>query len=81
VILGGGPGATAPALPPSPPPNPHNKLIEEHQGEALLVALLRSLILTRQIWECLDLKLTGVILKVTLGVPPNIDAEIVESAV
>ena len=53
-----------------------NKLIEEHQGEALLVALLRALVLTRQIWECLDLKLTGVILKATLGVPPKIDAEI-----
>ncbi len=53
-----------------------NKLIEEHQKEALLVALLRSLVLTKQIWECLDLKLTGVNLKVTLGVPPKIDAEI-----
>ena len=53
-----------------------NKLIEEQQGEALIVALLRSLVLTRQIWECLDLKLTGVILKVTLGVPPKIDVEI-----
>jgi hypothetical protein len=53
-----------------------NKLIEEYQGEALLVALLRALVLTRQIWECLELKLTGVILKITLGVPPKIDAEI-----
>jgi hypothetical protein len=53
-----------------------NKLIEEHQGEALLVALLKALVLTRQLWECLDLKLTGVILKVTLGMPPKIDAEI-----
>ena len=53
-----------------------NKLIEQHQGEALLAALLRSLVLTKQIWESLDLKLTGVILKVTLGIPPKIDAEI-----
>ncbi len=53
-----------------------NKLIEEYQGEALLAALLKALVLTRQIWECLDLKMTGVILKVTLGVPPKIDAEI-----
>jgi len=53
-----------------------NKLIEEQQKEPLLVALLRSLVLTRQIWECLDLKLTGVILKATLGVPPKIDVEI-----
>ena len=53
-----------------------NKLIEEQKGEALLVALLRSLVLTRQIWETLELKLTGVILKVTLGVPPKIDVEI-----
>jgi hypothetical protein len=53
-----------------------NKLIEENKGEAFLVALLRSLVLTRQIWESLDLKITGVILRVTLGVPPKIDAEI-----
>lgn len=53
-----------------------NKLIEAYQGEALLVALLRALVLIRQIWECLDLKLTDFILKVTLGVPPKIDAEI-----
>ena len=53
-----------------------NKLIEEQQKEALLVALLRSLVLTRQIWESLDLKLTGVLLKVTLGAPPKIDIEI-----
>ncbi len=53
-----------------------NKLIEEHQNEAILVALLRSLILVKQISECLELKLTGVILKVTLGIPPKIDAEI-----
>jgi hypothetical protein len=53
-----------------------NKLIEEHQGEALLAALLRSLVLIKQIWESLDLKLTGVILKVTFGIPPKIDAEI-----
>jgi uncharacterized protein YaaQ len=53
-----------------------NKLLEENQGEALLVPLIKTLILTRQIWECLDLKLTGVILKITLGVPPEIDVEI-----
>ena len=53
-----------------------NKLIEEYQREALLVALLRALVLTRQVWECLDLQLTGVILTVILGVPPKIDAEI-----
>ena len=53
-----------------------NKLIEEYQGEALLVALLRALVLTRQVWECLDLQLTGFILTVILGVPPKIDAEI-----
>jgi hypothetical protein len=53
-----------------------NKLIEEHQGETLLAALLRSLVLIKQIWNNLDLKLTGVILKVTLGISPKIDAEI-----
>jgi hypothetical protein len=53
-----------------------NKLIEEHRGETLLVTILKSLVLVRQIWECLELKLTGVVLKVTLGVPPKIDAEI-----
>ncbi len=51
-------------------------MIEQHQGEALLVSLLKAMILTRQIWEQLDLNLTGVTLKVTLGVPPNIDVEI-----
>lgn len=53
-----------------------NKVIEEHQGEALLAALLKSLVLIKQISKSLDLKLTGVILKVTLGIPPKIDAEI-----
>jgi hypothetical protein len=53
-----------------------NKLIEEHQGETLLAALLRALVLIKQIWKNLDLKLTGVILKVTLGISPKIDAEI-----
>ena len=53
-----------------------NKLIEEHQGETLLAGLLRALILIKQIWKSLDLKLTGVILKVTLGISPKIDAEI-----
>jgi len=53
-----------------------NKLIEEHHGETLLEALLRALVLIKQIWKSLDLKLTGVILKVTLGISPKIDAEI-----
>ena len=53
-----------------------NKLIEEHQGETLLAALLRALVLIKQIWKSLELKLTGVILKVTLGISPKIDAEI-----
>jgi hypothetical protein len=52
------------------------KMMEEHQGEALLLSLVKALIVTRQIWEQVDLKLTGVTLKVTLSVPPKIDVEI-----
>jgi hypothetical protein len=57
-------------------PDKLKPMMEEHKGEALLVSLLKALLVTRQIWEHVDLKLTGVTLKVTLGVPPKIDAEI-----
>lgn len=48
------------------------KIIEEHKEETLLVSLLNALIMARRFWERAELKLTGVTLDVTLGVPPNI---------
>ena len=48
------------------------KMINEHQAETLLVSLLNALIMARRFWERAELKLTGVTLEVTLGVPPNI---------
>jgi hypothetical protein len=52
------------------------KMITAHQGEALLVSILKALILTRQIWERLELKVTGVTLNVTLGISPKIGVEV-----
>ena len=50
------------------------KMIHEHQAETLLVSLLNALIMARRFWERAELKLTGVTLDVTLGVPPHIKA-------
>jgi hypothetical protein len=52
------------------------KMIEERESEALLVSLLKALITTRRCWEHVQLKLTGVTMNVTLGVPPNIGVEV-----
>jgi hypothetical protein len=57
-------------------PDKLKTMVAEHSGEALLVSLLKALILSKQIWEQLDLNLTGVILRITLGVPPKIEVEI-----
>jgi len=51
-------------------------MIDEHKTEELLVALLKTLIWARWGWEQMELKLTGVTLHVTLGVPPKVSAEI-----
>jgi hypothetical protein len=51
-------------------------MIEEHKSEDLLVSLLRTLIWARWGWEQMELKLTGLTLHVTLGVPPKLSAEI-----
>ena len=50
------------------------KIIEEHKEETLLVSLLNALIMARRFWERAELKLTGVTLDVTLGVPPHVKA-------
>lgn len=47
------------------------KMIEEHKAEALLVSLLNALIVTRWIWEHVELKLKSVTPHVTLGVTPK----------
>ena len=52
------------------------KIIEEHQAETLLVSLLNALIMARRFWEHMELKLTGVTLNITLGVPPKINVDI-----
>lgn len=51
------------------------KMIEEHQAETLLVSLLNALIMARGFWEHAELKLTGVTLDVTLGVPPKVKVD------
>ena len=51
------------------------KLIDEHKADTLLVSLLNALIMAKQFWEHVQLKLTSVTLHVTLGVPPTIKAE------
>jgi hypothetical protein len=51
-------------------------MIDEHKNEELLVALLKTLIWARWGWEQMELKLTGVTLHVTLGIPPKVSAEI-----
>ena len=51
-------------------------MIDEHKSEELFIALLKTLIWARWGWEQMELKLTGVTLHVTLGVPPKVSAEI-----
>jgi len=52
------------------------RLIEEHQAETLLVSMLNALITARRFWEHMELKLTGVVMNLTLGVPPKINVEV-----
>jgi len=51
------------------------KMIEEHSANALLVSLLKALLMAKGFWERMELKLTGVTLNITLGVPPRISIE------
>jgi hypothetical protein len=51
-------------------------MIDEHKSDELLVSLLKALSWTRWGWEHMEVKLTGVTLHVTLGIPPKISAEI-----
>ena len=51
------------------------KIIEDHQAEKLLVSLLDALLTAKRLWEHVQLKLTGVTLNVTLGVPPKVAVE------
>ena len=43
--------------------------------DQLLVGLLKALVLARKFHDHVDLKLTEIVLNVTLGVPPKIDVE------
>jgi hypothetical protein len=52
------------------------ELIEEHKAETLLVSLLNALITARRFWEHMELKLTRVVVDLTLGVPPKINVEV-----
>ena len=52
------------------------EMIEEHKAETLLVSLLNALITARRFWEHMELKLTGVAVDLTLGVPPKINVEV-----
>ena len=51
-------------------------MIDAHKSEDLLVSLLKTLIWTRWGWERMEVKLTGVTVNVTLGVPPKLSAEV-----
>ncbi len=52
------------------------EMMEEHKAETLLVSLLNALITARRFWEHMELKLTGVVVDLTLGVPPKINVEV-----
>ena len=52
------------------------KLIDEHQNETLLVTLLKTLILTKKIWEHMDSKLTTATINLTLGVSPKVTVDV-----
>jgi len=52
------------------------KLMEEHQNETLLVSLLKTLILTRKLWERMESKLTGVTINLILGVSPKVSVDV-----
>ena len=51
-------------------------MLDEHKSDELLVSLLQALIWARGGWEQMELKLTGITLHVTLGVPPKVSTEI-----
>jgi len=48
------------------------KLMNEHQTDTLLVSLVKALIMTKRLWDHMELKLTSLTVNVTLGVPPKI---------
>lgn len=49
------------------------QLAAQHQGETQLIAVMNALITARKLWQHAELKLTGLTLNVTLGVPPKVD--------
>ena len=52
------------------------KLIDEHQSETLVVTLLKTLIVTKKIWEHMESKLTTATINVTLGVSPKVTVDV-----
>jgi hypothetical protein len=52
------------------------KLMDEHQSEALLVTLLKTLILTKKIWDHMESKLTSATINLTLGISPKVTVDV-----
>jgi len=51
------------------------RMIEEHKAEAILVALLKILIMTRWVWEHMESRKKSVTLHLTLGIVPHVKTE------
>ena len=51
-------------------------LMAEHQSETLLVTLLKTLILTKKLWEHMESKLTSATINLTLGVSPKVTVDV-----
>jgi hypothetical protein len=52
------------------------KLMDEHQSETLLVNLLKTLILTKKIWDHMESKLTSATINLTLGISPKVTVDV-----
>lgn len=51
------------------------RLAEEHASDKLLPALVKALIIAKQFWSHVEVKLTSVNVDVTLGLVPKIDVD------
>jgi hypothetical protein len=51
-------------------------LMDQHQSETLLVTLLKTLILTKKLWEHMESKLTSATINLTLGLSPKVTVDV-----
>ena len=52
------------------------KLMDENKDDSMTVTLLKTLILTRKLWDHMDTKLTGVTVNLILGISPKISVDV-----